>query len=266
MLNIMTLNANYYGDQFGPWPIRRELIREAIVQADPDIIALQAVRKDPEKFDGADQATQLANLLSGYDQVVYQPADPHESGITEGSAFISRLEIQGTDYRPLTFIPDLDDPNHRAVLKAVFNVQEGKLLLYNGHFSWISRQAEKNIQEALEYMVPMSGFTLLVGDLNTTPDSVLFKPFREDGFIDAWRELHPGENGYTFMERANLSKRIDYAWLGPELKEHLMAIEIIADQVTDTGARASDHAGLLVTLSLQKPGDGTINPMKEPAP
>ena len=250
MLKIMTLNANYYGDQYGPWPVRREMIREAIVQAEPDILALQAVRMDPEKYNGADQASQLAELLSGYAYVFYQPAVKYESGVTEGSAFVSRLEIREPDYRPLTLIPSLEDTNHRTVLKALFEPREGALQLYNAHFSWVSEQGQMNVQEALDFMQPVKGHTMLVGDLNTTPESVLFRPFQENGLIDAWREFRPGEDGYTFVERGEFSKRIDYAWLSPDLKDRLDSIAIVANETTETGARPSDHAGLLITLSL----------------
>jgi endonuclease/exonuclease/phosphatase family metal-dependent hydrolase len=250
MLKIMTLNANYYGDQYGPWPVRREMIREAILQSDPDILALQAVRMDPEKYNGVDQASQLAELLSGYEYVVYQPAVKYEDGITEGSAFVSRLKIQATDRRPLTLIPDLEDSNHRVVLKAVFELQGEAFHLYNAHFSWVSEQAQKNVQEALDFFKPVNGSTMLVGDLNTIPESTVFRPFHENGLIDAWRELRPGENGYTFVEGGDFSKRIDYAWLSPDLRERLQSIEIVANETTEAGARPSDHAGLLITLAL----------------
>lgn len=57
-MKIMTLNLNFCESQHGRWPARRELIAQAIRQHGPDIIAFQAVRKDPASEDGKDQAAQ----------------------------------------------------------------------------------------------------------------------------------------------------------------------------------------------------------------
>jgi endonuclease/exonuclease/phosphatase family metal-dependent hydrolase len=72
MLKIMTLNLNYYIENYGPWPLRRGLIVAEIQESEPDLITFQAVKKDPNLFDGQDQATQIASMAR-YPYFVYQP-------------------------------------------------------------------------------------------------------------------------------------------------------------------------------------------------
>ena len=63
MLKVMTLNLNYYETKHGTWEERRDLIVQAIRGAQPDILALQAVRQDPDRYDGLNQASQLSRLV-----------------------------------------------------------------------------------------------------------------------------------------------------------------------------------------------------------
>jgi endonuclease/exonuclease/phosphatase family metal-dependent hydrolase len=88
MIRIMSLNINYYGDGFDPWQRRIGLVKEAVLAASPDILALQAVRQEPARYAGIHQARQLASLLPDYQTVVFQPADPQPDGSVNGSSIL----------------------------------------------------------------------------------------------------------------------------------------------------------------------------------
>lgn len=45
-MKVLTDNINYYVDKHGPWPLRRIILRDIIQRVDPDVIALQAVRRN----------------------------------------------------------------------------------------------------------------------------------------------------------------------------------------------------------------------------
>lgn len=260
-MKVMTLNINYYGERYGPWPVRRQLIQDVLDKANPDVVALQAVRRDPAVESGADQAVQLTTLFSGYHFVAYQPAEAFPDGVTQGSAILSQLPIAAKDLLPLTLLPELEDTNRRIVQAARFDLPSGPFYLFNAHFSWVAEQAEQNICETLVFIEAVGGPALLVGDLNTSPDSPLLENFRRAGWTDLWARFHPDDEGFTFVEVDRLAKRIDYAWANPELLDKVQAIECVADQPGQNGARASDHAGLLVMLSL--PADGLVKGLEE---
>ncbi len=250
MLRIMTLNINSYGIKYGPWPGRRSLIGSIIRATSPTVVALQAVSQDPAQEEGIDQAAQLARELnSAYPYVLFQPAMTHPDERVDGLALLSRLPFAGTESRPLSLLPGLDDANQRVLLKARFDLADGPFFLLNGHFSWVPEQNSANVEEALLVLKTCSGPALLVGDLNATPDLEGMEQLRRAGWMDAWAALHPQTDGFTF-EADQPRLRIDYAWLNPALKPRLQAIDVIAGQPDESGNRVSDHLGLLVDLDL----------------
>ncbi len=250
MIKIMTLNVNSYGTRQGPWPVRVGLIREIVEDACPDVIALQAVHRDPAQFQGEDQAEQLANLFNRYGTVYFKPGMTFPDGQEEGSAILSRLPVVERDFKLLTSLPGVEDDLRRVFLHTQLRLATGWLHLFNAHFSWVERQVELNVREVLDDMEGISGPALLVGDMNTPPDSRVLEPLRAAGWTDIWAAFYPNQDGFTFSEEGALARRIDYAWANPELKERVRGIKIIAGEVEGIQARPSDHAGLLVSLDL----------------
>ncbi len=249
MLKVMTLNINYYGTKHGPWSVRRKLIQQVIQAARPDIIALQAVRQDPAVQHSIDQAAQLAELLPEYVYRIFQEAAHTPDGGSEGSAFLSRIKILESHSLELSLRPGLEDNNPRVVLHARFDLPGSPFHIFNAHFSWVFQQALDNADEALAYTHSLAGRAMLVGDLNTIPTDEPMKRFGAAGWTDAWATLRPDQEGFTFVESGRLAKRIDYAWVNALLEPELQSIDIVADNQTAEGARPSDHAGLLITLS-----------------
>ncbi len=250
MINVLTMNLNSYNDRFGPWTIRMGMVREMVQNVCPDILAFQAVARMPNKYAGKDQAEQLAELFPNYPYAHYQPAMELAGGLVEGVAIISRFQPQDVQYRELSLIPDTEDNNKRALLHARFDLPQGYLHLFDAHFSWVDEQAEKNVQEALQFVKQFPGPALLVGDLNQPPDSVALESFRDAGWTDAWAELNPSEDGFTFFEGTGLVKRIDYAWVNSDLLDRLRSIRVISSVITGLDGRASDHDALLVSFDL----------------
>jgi exonuclease III len=96
----------------------------------------------------------------------------------------------------------------------------------------------------------VSGFCLLVGDLNITPESGHLDPFSDAGWTDAWSELRPQEGGFTFFEAGRLARRIDYVWVNRDLRPYLAGVDIAAHLQHSSGARVSDHVALQAALNL----------------
>lgn len=246
----MTLNLNYYVDKHGSWSLRKQLIKKAISQAKPDIIAFQAVAKDPTQENDINQAQQLSQLLPEYAYHIFQTATTYDNGKEEGMAILSRIKISDSEFINLSLREGLDDASKRILLQATFNLSSGPFYLFNGHFSWVFEQAQDNINEALPFINSTDGPALLVGDFNTTPDVDVLDNFRKAGWVDIWNNLYPGEKGFTY-ESNNPSIRIDYAWANKQLNDKVTAIEIIRKE-QNKKVRLSNHLGLVTTLSLER--------------
>jgi endonuclease/exonuclease/phosphatase family metal-dependent hydrolase len=246
MLKVLTLNINCYIEKYGNWEARRSLILDLIQESQPDLITLQAVKKELNRYQGEDQARQIASL-AGYPIAVFQPALEAGGGAAEGSAVISRQPPVETEFLKHTLLPGTEDPNPRILMNCLFDLPSSPMRIFNAHFSWVPEQASENIKETLAYIHSFPEPFLLAGDLNTPPDSDLFDPFHKAGMIDAWAELCPQESGFTF-ESDDPRMRIDYVWVSPALKGKLESIRVIDNRISPTGERISDHLGLLVEL------------------
>ncbi|WP_447987348.1 endonuclease/exonuclease/phosphatase family protein [Nitrospira sp. Nam74] len=248
-MKLMTLNLNVYEPKHGPWAVRKELIVQAVRQQAPDVLALQAVGKHPAKEGGTDQATQLAERLPGYRHATYVAATRRADGSEEGSAFLAKLPLAKVDHCLLSMgiNPEekAQDRARRVIVHARIAVPA--LSIFNSHYSWVYSQAVSNVNEALTYMADTSGPALLVGDLNTVPESDLMGRLAAQGWTDVWAWLRPHDPGYTF-ESNRPDKRIDYVWARPEALRWITAIDLVKEQPNPAGARLSDHLGLVVSL------------------
>ncbi len=243
MFTVVSLNINYYVDKHGPWEQRRGLICEALELANADFVALQAVRQDPARESGLDQAQQFSRMLPVYRYVFFAPAETFPDGSVHGSAILSQHPFASQDSLPLSLQPGLEDANRRLLLHAAFELPHMVLHLFNAHFSWVPEQARENLKQAIPYIGRVTGPALLVGDFNTPAGSGLLDPLMQAGWTDAWARLHPDDPGATF-EAPKTKLRIDYAWVNPALSSKLKGIELI---LGDTGKiRMSDHLGLKV--------------------
>ncbi len=249
MLKVLTLNLNGYVEKHGPWSQRCHLISDVIRTASPDILAFQAVRRDPAHHDGQNQAAALVDGLDGYTQILFQPAMEHPDGSETGMAIISRLPASEVEEHKLSLIPVMEDDSQRVVLKARFDLPGGPFYLFNAHFSWVEEQLKDNVADTRSFMSPVTGPALLVGDLNAPAGKGLLEPFRQAGWVDAWEKLRGSEQGYTF-EAGNPSMRIDYAWANPALAPRLGSIDVVGDRRGPAGEHMSDHLGLLVSLNF----------------
>jgi endonuclease/exonuclease/phosphatase family metal-dependent hydrolase len=249
MLRLMTLNLNDHSTKHGPWPDRAQVIAQVMRSAAPDILLFQAVRQHPGVDDGQDQAARLAAMVSGYPHRELLITASADDGSIDGMAILSRHPMAKTGALDLTGVPGCEDGRPRRVQAALFELADGPFMVFNAHLSWVAQQAGLNAREVLSYIGSFPGRRLLMGDLNQTPDSEVFLPWREAGWTDIWARLRPGESGWTF-ESNDPRLRIDYAWASPELLPAVRAIGIVADRPSGAGARASDHLGLMVELAL----------------
>ena len=244
----MTLNLNYYSNNHGDWQYRKHLIADVISANKPDLIAFQAVARNPEIDGGIDQAFQIAHLVDDYPHRAFHPAEVFPAEGVQGSAILSRYPFIEIGQLKLSLLPDLEDRNHRIVLHACVDHGDGAIDLFNTHFSWVTDQVRRNVAEALPFFNAARNPALVVGDFNMTPDSPDLQQIHATGWIDVWKRFHPNEPGFTFESNAP-SMRIDYALANSSLAPYLQTIELLRGGPNSRNARLSDHLGLLITLT-----------------
>ena len=237
MFRVLTLNLNYHVDKHGPWGDRRALIVKAARDHDVDVMVLQAV----EGAGDGNQAEELATRL-GFRYTAFVAAS-NERGRKRGSAFVSRQPVE-VEMHQLGVVEGHEDPGPRVVLRGQVQTRGMRIDLYNAHFSWVAEQAVQNVRDTLSFRRP--GPALLLGDLNSPPDSPAVTLLRESGWCDLWAERRSDETGHTF-ESDHPTQRIDYVFASADLRARVHAI----DRVGTEGGRPprfSDHLALLVAL------------------
>lgn len=238
MLRLMTLNLNYRVAKHGPWEARRALIAETIKRAQADLVVLQAV----ECLDGRSQANELSEIVD-YPHVTFVAAMT-EGRKRQGSAFLSRRPLGDVEVRRLTRQPNHEDKSDRLLLRIQVKGAAGSFNVYNAHFSWVLPQALDNARETLDFNNRHPA--ILLGDLNSAPDSPAIETMRRGGWIDLWTALNANDPGYTF-EADRPTMRIDYALASPEVRQCADSIQRLGEE-NGAPPRLSDHLGLLVTI------------------
>lgn len=246
-MKILTLNIGFYGEKHGVWEERKKLICEAVRKERPDVVALQAVRKNSRRNGSRSQAEELAKELGDYRDILFQGVMEHEDGV-DGQAFLSRVPIRKTDFFPLGMHPDnQEDPYRRFVYYAVFDTETGPFHLYNSHFSWVDVQNEMNIREALGFIRETGEPAVIAGDFNAAPDKPSLGMLEKAGWRDLWKKLKGNDAGSTF-ESDRPSIRIDYLWANEAAAKRAIEIHVVSGETPGGSARFSDHLGLSALL------------------
>lgn len=109
--------------------------------------------------------------------------------------------------------------------------------------------------------------TVLVGDFNSAgppgpSDTATYGNITGVGFADAWSDTHPGEDGFTCCQSAeltnvpsSLAERIDHVFHRGGFTATMT--DVVGDEVADmtaSGLWPSDHAGVVATVVMAKPG------------
>lgn len=242
-VRILSLNLwNYRQD----WRARRARIARLIAERQPDIVALQEVRRDPRFAFGLDQAAQLARRTGL--RHVYAPAMRYWPApqITEGLAILTPHPIIARETVPLFHDPrDRRDPNRRIALCVVAALPDAPpLAVWVTHLNQFAPAQERSATLLRDAVTACDGSRppLLAGDFNAMPDRATHHIITEHGLRDMWEFAGEGV-GYTYPADAP-TERIDYLFAGPGWEATRM--ERIGVGTRDY----SDHCGLWAELVL----------------
>jgi endonuclease/exonuclease/phosphatase family metal-dependent hydrolase len=221
---------------------------ETIRRLTPDIVGLQEVDVNwSERSSFVDQARSLGELLGM--QVRFAPiytlpgADSTKPERRYGVAVLSKYPIvrwrNDTLTRLSTIVRDPAPARGPGLLDATIDINGVAVRLLNTHLDYRSdpRVRTKQAEEMLGYIGDYSGPTLVLGDLNATPDAPELQPLLQR-FRDSWQSK--SEPGFTFPAGQPV-KRIDYVLTSTHFRVRSASVPV---------TEASDHRPVVVDLLL----------------
>jgi endonuclease/exonuclease/phosphatase family metal-dependent hydrolase len=214
----------------------------------PDIVGLQEVDVHwAERSGFADQAVLLGEMLGMH--VRFAPiyslpsADSVKPARQFGVALLSRYPIVGWKNDTLTRLStQAQNPSPApapGLLEATIEINGAVVRVFDTHLDYRSdpRVRKQQVTEMLAYVGTASGPTLLLGDLNATPDAAELQPLFEQ-LRDAW--LTAAEPGFTYPADMP-AKRIDYVLASRHFRVRSASVPATA---------ASDHRPVVADLLL----------------
>lgn len=231
----------------------------------PDVLFLQETKVEA----GAFPVRELAD--AGY------RAEHHSAGRWAGVAIVARSDLEVTDpCAGLAGEPAADEA--RWIEATVEGIRAVSVYVPNGRAVGSEFYEDKlrfldAARERLHELVAGGTEVMIAGDFNVCPadldvydpaafagsthvtpaERARFRALLDAGLVDAFRELHPDEPGFTWWDyrqghfHRRMGLRIDAFLLSPGLASRLSSCGI--DRNFRKGPKPSDHAPLLAELS-----------------
>ena len=247
-LRVATLNARNTADG---WSRRRPLLVDQLVELEPDVIGLQELRSIPDQ--GA-TIRRVAERRSG-GRLVYQAHRTYKTGLWgfwEGLGTLTRLPIVDRGSLGL-------GGQNRVAQRVTVRLPDGAALeVYNTHLA-SGNESLRTAQAGrlLEWMGSGGGARpqVLVGDFNAGPGSPTVDLITGT-LRSAYAAVHGGEPPKTVPTALRLGATgpghvLDYIFVSEEVEVH--DARVVFDQVdsADEHLVASDHLGLVATVSVR---------------
>lgn len=273
MLSILTINVNGYE----PYEDRNAVLREGIVDLQPDVLSFQEAAYLPGK------QHQIAECLDGLGYRIDHQFDGVDSPPRgDGNCIASRWPMERTALVPLPKTPRSGTYPVAALCATVHAPAPfGPFLLVNSKTSWqlhLERERERQVVTIArlveEYADPEGLPAIVAADFDASPDSasIRFMTGRQslDGcsthFLDAWEIAGDGTPGHTWtsdnpFNRAIISRytggethrrRIDYIFVGSPFlfgkRVHIQSCKVVLDKAVN-GIHASGHFGVYAEIT-----------------
>jgi endonuclease/exonuclease/phosphatase family metal-dependent hydrolase len=197
-IRVATYNIHYGYDS--DWHLSLVEQAQAIEASGADVVMLQEVDTGRPTSYMIDNALWLSRRLGM--EVVYQPTMEHLTGI----ALLSRYPV--ADREGMLLPSELEQT---AILRAELDLGQTSV---NAFATWLGLSTEERARQldtALPFMAEEPGPAVFGGDLNSRPDSDIYRRTAEAGFVDTFEAL--GLGSPPTDPAIEPSKRIDYVWL-----------------------------------------------------
>ena len=238
-LTVMTYNIHHGAGIDGVLDLER--IAKLIEQSKADVIGLQEVDRHWDvRSNWVDQPAWFAQRLKMHyayaANLDLPPVNPGEPRRQYGTAILSKYPIQSFKN---TLLPLYPTGEQRGLAVANLTVRGAKLRFANTHLT-SNNNAERleQAQKVVELLGDSKTPTVLVGDLNATPEAPEIKTLTAV-LADTWTEVGDGP-GYT-IEAGNPTKRIDFQLHSAGLRPVRAAVPVTP---------ASDHLPVVASFVL----------------
>jgi endonuclease/exonuclease/phosphatase family metal-dependent hydrolase len=218
-LTVATWNIRYDNPKDGKnkWAKRTDLVVEVIMEESPDILGIQEGLKN--------QVDYLKENLDGYSFKGYGRDDGAEQGEICGFFYkSSKLKVLEAEMKWLSETPEIpsigwDAALERIVVWGQFEIiDNGRIVnVFCTHFDHrgpVARLKSAEFISNLSYMIGMTGYpTIILGDLNDTPDSnpiMTLDNVFQDCATAAEKISGPKGTFHGFDSEHPLDARIDY--------------------------------------------------------
>ncbi|HKK76107.1 MAG TPA: endonuclease/exonuclease/phosphatase family protein [Saprospiraceae bacterium] len=234
IVKVLTFNILHGATTQGDFDL--DAIAQVIIDAQPDLVALQEVDFQTNRAKKYDLVTELAwrTKLAP----LFGRAMPYDGG-EYGEGVLSRYSFLQTRNVALPHSPGKEP---RAALEIQTILPSGDTIAFVGTHLDHTRDATDRIMqvEAINKVFVQNRFpTILAGDLNAVPDS---RPI--DILEEMWQGSYDKANPAPTYSSDQPTKKIDYIMYWPRDRWRVLETQVIADPI------ASDHCAYLVTLEL----------------
>lgn len=245
-LRIATLNLRNTADR---WPARRKLLVSQLVDLAPDVIGVQEMRMFPDQ--SAWVAREVERCSEGRFRCRrYRRAKTGRLGLWEGLGVLSRLPVVATASLAL-------GADSRVAMRATVRLPGGGLLdVYVAHLATGGEALRvPQAQRLLDWMAARPpGPAVLMGDLNARPGSPTIE-LLSGRLRSAYLAVHGQEPPRTAPTPLRIGYTgdgavLDYIFLNELLEVHEARITFDRPDPADPTLYASDHYGLVVTLTV----------------
>jgi endonuclease/exonuclease/phosphatase family metal-dependent hydrolase len=234
-IRVLSYNIRHGEGMDGKLDLER--IAKVIRSVDPDVVALQEVDRGVKRTNGVDEPAELGRLTKM--APIFERNIPFQGG-DYGNAVLSRLPV--TDHRNV-HVPSHYVGEQRGALVVELTAPDARrtpLRFIATHIDYRPNDAErmesvKRIEEVAREKPTVP--TLLVGDLNSMPDSRVMKAFGEN-----WTRTD--STPLPTYPADKPERQIDYVLVRPAPRWKVVETRVLDEPL------ASDHRPLLVVLEL----------------
>ncbi len=241
---VVVLSYNIHHGEGTDGRLDLHRIAQVILQAEPDLAALQEVDRCTRRTGLLDQAQQLS-CLTGM-QFVFGRTIDYQGGMY-GNAVLSRLPINGYANRALPFTPGREPRGviHLHVYSGPTETGHAIFRFFATHLDVSETDRLKAAQALVEFALEEPEMpSLLAGDMNALPESPPMAALRR-----AWQVAGADQPLPTFPASAP-TRQIDYVLYRPPERWRVLEVRVLEESV------ASDHRPILAVLELLPPSNG----------
>ena len=213
-----------------------DAIAKVIINADPDLVALQEVDFKTNRAKKYDLVTELgwrAKMAPLFGKAMDYDGGEYGEGVLSKYSFFKTRNVA------LPYTPG-NEP--RAALEIITVLPSGDTMGFVGtHLDHLKDEKDRiaQVKKINQVFADNKYPTILVGDLNAVPGSTPIKILEE-----MWSASYDKIDPAPTYPSVNPSKKIDYVMFYPKNSWRVLKTEVIQDSI------ASDHCAYLVTFEL----------------